>query len=407
MKPPEIRLYSFVVVLCLAIVLAGCVLSPVRLPAVSPTPEPCQSPPGTFKADFAPGTDGSTVAWQVAMTGTYQSIPGDCHLWIITHPTDVNQYWPWSSLDLRRDGTWYIETGIGLPESYGQEFVVGLYLANADADRWLQRYLSEHCREFLEGRCDGLYKTELPLGLTGITSVRVKRHAQSILDDMSDHNTLLWKKADGWSNGSPFWTGWRADHIQFANGSMSLCLDDLPCKADTAACSGQPYASGEYRSRDVYPYGCVEGRFKAARHDGVVTSLFTFYASPPSYQDKDEIDIEILGRDTTRMQVNYCTNGIGGHETMIDLEFDASQDFHTYAFEWSPNTIKWYVDGRLVHTEDGSHGPLPQTPGQIMANLWAGRDVDSWLKAFTYSGSPIYAYYDWIRFSPSSCTVTS
>src|SRR3546814_5746693 len=56
----------------------------------------------------------------------------------------------------------------------------------------------------------------------------------------------------------------------------------------------------------------------------------------------DEIDFEFLGKSPRQVQVNYYTAGKGGHETMIDLGFDASEDFHTYAFEWRPDSIRWF-----------------------------------------------------------------
>ena len=37
-------------------------------------------------------------------------------------------------------------------------------------------------------------------------------------------------------------------------------------------------------------------------------------------------DVEILGKDTTKLQTNYFTDGVGGHETVISLGFDASAD---------------------------------------------------------------------------------
>jgi endo-1,3-1,4-beta-glycanase ExoK len=234
--------------------------------------------------------------------------------------------------------------------------------------------------------------------LTRFFEANVSTCSPALLDNMNDYNTALWHKADGWWNGLPFWNGWRADHVEFSSGIMSLRLDDQPCPS---GCSGQPYASGEYRTNNFYRFGRVEGRFKAAKGDGVVSSLFIYTGSSDG-NPHDEIDIEILGKDTTKMQVNYFTNGVGGHETLIDLGFDASFDFHTYAFEWSPTTIKWYVDGNLVHTEDGSSGPLPTTPGRIMMNLWPGTGVDDWLGPFTYT-TPIYAYYDWIKYAPLEC----
>ena len=62
-----------------------------------------------------------------------------------------------------------------------------------------------------------------------------------------------------------------------------------------------------------------------------MTSLFT-YTGPAEGTQHDEIDIEFLGNDTTKMQVNYYVNGVGGHEAIINLGFDAAASAHEYAF---------------------------------------------------------------------------
>jgi hypothetical protein len=41
---------------------------------------------------------------------------------------------------------------------------------------------------------------------------------------------------------------------------------------------------------------------------------------------------------------------------LIDLEFDASVDFHRYAIEWNPSGIRCFVDGELVFTRTGRNG---------------------------------------------------
>jgi beta-glucanase (GH16 family) len=217
-------------------------------------------------------------------------------------------------------------------------------------------------------------------------------------DDMNGYNTGLFQKADGWTNGDPFNVGWRADHVNFSGGFMSITLDKQSCPS---GCSNRPYASGEYRTSSNYGYGRYEGRLKPAKGSGIVAaSLFT-YTGPSDNQPWDEIDIEILGKDTSKVQLNYYTNGVGGHETLIDLGFDAAAGFHTYAFEWTASSIRWYVDGRLVHTENGSRGPLPTHRSKLMMNLWPGIGVDSWLGPFNYS-SPLQYQVDWVRYTPLS-----
>lgn len=199
-----------------------------------------------------------------------------------------------------------------------------------------------------------------------------------------------WHKADGWSNGAPFLNGWCQDQVSFVNGLMSVTLESKSCATEV-------YASGEYRSNDFYGYGYYEARFRAVSGAGLVTSLFT-YTGASDGNPHDEIDMEILGQDTTRLQVNYWSNGVE-HPVMINLGFDAADAMHVYAFEWTQNTINWYVDNILVHTEDGSNGNLPSTPGRIMVNAWAC-SATAWCGGFNPASLPVVVQYDWLGYGP-------
>ncbi len=214
-------------------------------------------------------------------------------------------------------------------------------------------------------------------------------------DNFDTYNTTLWQKADGWTNGDPFDCGWQADNVFFNSGIMTLQLDDTGCP-----CSDRNYASGEYRSNGHYQYGTYTVRMKAVAQDGVVSSFFIF-TGPSEGNPWDEIDIEITGNHPTQLQTNYYTNNVGGHEAVVDLGFDASADFHTYSIEWLPDMINWYVGDDpavLVHSENGSNGDLPTTPGRIMMNFWPGTDtVNDWLGNFIYT-SPLQAQYDFVSF---------
>ena len=211
-------------------------------------------------------------------------------------------------------------------------------------------------------------------------------------DDMDSLNTALWYRSDGWTNGSPFNCGWKADHCSFQNGLMVLTLDNQPS-------SGKPYTSDEYRSNAFYGYGTLEASIKAATNDGIVGGSMFFYTGPGDGNPHDEIDIEFIKGN---LSTTYFTNGVGGPETMIQLGFDPSIAFHSYKIEWHPDTISWYVDGTKVRSAANSQGALPSTPGRIMANLWPGDSTENnWLGVLKYT-SPIQVQYDWIRYTPYS-----
>ncbi|WP_297417629.1 glycoside hydrolase family 16 protein [Clostridium sp.] len=203
-------------------------------------------------------------------------------------------------------------------------------------------------------------------------------------------NTTTWMKSDGWTNGSMFNCTWRASNVNFSNGVMNLTLS-----GDTQGGS-KPYASAEYRTNDTCSYGRYYVNMKPAKNPGIVSSFFT-YTGPTDGTPWDEIDIEFLGKDTTKVQFNYFTNGVGNHEYIYNLGFDASTSYHTYAFNWQPNYIAWLVDGKEVYRATNN---IPSHPGKIMMNLWPGTGVDSWLGA--YDGvTPINAYYDWVAYDPT------
>jgi len=214
----------------------------------------------------------------------------------------------------------------------------------------------------------------------------------SLWASMDAHNTAVWQKAD-WTNGGMFNCGWRPDHISFAGGLMTI-------KLDNASSYGKPFTSGEYRTWNTFTYGTFETNMKAAKGSGLVTSFFTYTGSP-----WDEIDVEVLGKNTNQVQFNYFVSGVGSHEKVVDLGFDASAGYHKYKIEYGNGYINWYVDGAwkwgVNNTGLNAHNgaAMPSHPMQIMLNLWPGTGVDGWLGAFSYGGAK-YANYDYVLYTP-------
>lgn len=187
--------------------------------------------------------------------------------------------------------------------------------------------------------------------------------------------------ADGWSNGSVFNCTWRRDNAVIEDGTMRIFVSK----------EGNGYYGGEYRANDTYSYGLYSVCMKAAKCSGVISSFFIYTGHP-----WDEIDIEFLGNDTTKIQFNYYTDGVGGHEYIYDLGFDASEEFHEYAFLWEPDRITWFVDGVEVYRAEKN---IPSHPGQIMMNVWNTIGVDGWCGRLDESALPATAEYRWINYS--------
>lgn len=236
-----------------------------------------------------------------------------------------------------------------------------------------------------ESQTETVQTSETPASTAETAESSVLADLTGTYDNVSDR----FEFSDGWSNGSMFNCTWRKSNGSFSDGSMKLTIDkDLLDKP--------PYSGAEFRSKDFYGYGMYEVVMKPIKNDGVVSSFFT-YTGPSDNNPWDEIDIEFLGKDTTKVQFNYFTDSKGNHEYLYDLGFDASEDFHTYGFDWREDGITWYVDGEAVYTAAEN---LPSTPSKIMMNVWPGTGVDGWLNAFDGT-VPLTAEYKSVDFTPA------
>ena len=209
-------------------------------------------------------------------------------------------------------------------------------------------------------------------------------------DGFNSYDKDAWHKARNYSNGSVFYCTWREANIVFNDGIMEMSI-----KEDTGETEYEKYSGGEYRTDHFYHYGLYQVNMKPIKNDGVVSSFFV-YTGPSDNRNWDEIDIEFIGKDTTKVQFNYFTKGKGNHEYVYYLGFDASEEFHEYAFDWQEDSITWYVDGKPVYraTKD-----IPSTPGQIMMNIWNVADSSAdWAGKFDEGYLPVRAEYQWIGY---------
>ncbi|MBC7768360.1 MAG: family 16 glycosylhydrolase [Phycisphaerales bacterium] len=201
-----------------------------------------------------------------------------------------------------------------------------------------------------------------------------------------------WRVADGWSNGE--WTAndWRRSQVRVVPQGLDMLLS-------SSRRGEKRYSSGELQSEQLYRYGYFETRMQVPRGSGLVTGFFT-YTRPAGENTWDEIDIEILGRDTRSIQFTYFRRG-RQHITTLPLPFDAADEQHTYGFEWTPRAIRWYVDGRLFHEEAGENGPLPQTAQRLYLHLWNSETLTDWLGPILPWQGPWRVTVSCIAYAPS------
>lgn len=171
-----------------------------------------------------------------------------------------------------------------------------------------------------------------------------------------------------------------------------------------AAASGfgaNPYKGGEYRTKEAFTYGRFEVNYKPAKGNGILSTFFTYFdgtSTDPWGADKwNEIDLEILGRYNDNIQFNTITPGQVNHVRSHYSSFDPTEDYHTYAIEWTPVFIAWFIDGVEVYRQMQSHVRTVTRPQKIMMNIWQPAFIN-WVGTFDPSILPVFAYYDWVSY---------
>ncbi|MHC4258364.1 MAG: family 16 glycosylhydrolase [Planctomycetota bacterium] len=182
--------------------------------------------------------------------------------------------------------------------------------------------------------------------------------------------------------------------MTFQDGTMRLHLK----KQETEK---KDYTGAEYRTKEKFLYGRYVVSAKFPKGSGIVTSFFTFRA--PAIPKWQEIDVEVLGKDTSHVQFTHHWGKPPKSEWIaetFELDFTTDSDFHEYAFEWIPGQITWFLDGEKRYTASDENIPyLPQQilPQQIMMNIWINHNPD-WVGEVDESAMPTYAAYDYVKY---------
>lgn len=149
---------------------------------------------------------------------------------------------------------------------------------------------------------------------------------------------------------------------------LAMALDDVPCSTNPNACGGCAYASCHLRTGACYSYGTYEVLMRASFPSTVPTlACFSTYTDDPQH---NEIDICFNDNDSI-LHAAYFNGENGDKEILqpVNLGFSSSSGYNHFSFVWSPNSIVWSVNGKVVHTATQSNGKIPWLPQQIVLIL--------------------------------------
>lgn len=207
-----------------------------------------------------------------------------------------------------------------------------------------------------------------------------------------DHvDSRAWEISHGWSNGAHQGCTWSKNKVRIESGHLALALERIP--------SGAPvYECGEIQSRGFFHYGTYEVRMRAARASGVNSAFFA-YVGPTHGQPHDEIDFEVLGRNTRDVQVNTFVSGMSGHGEMVPNGTDVADQFVDYAFEWAPDKVRWFVNGKLKREIAAPAADVPSHAAKIYLSIWSGQGLDGWLGRFEEPREPLKMFVEYVAFT--------
>ncbi|MEM9571086.1 MAG: family 16 glycosylhydrolase [Pseudomonadota bacterium] len=158
----------------------------------------------------------------------------------------------------------------------------------------------------------------------------------------------------------------RASSVNFSEEGMDLSIEIK----DEWMPNDWFWDGAEVTTEETFHYGYYEVEMKAAKGSGLVSSLFT-YTGPFHGTHHDEIDIEFLGNRPEHVEFNVFQDGESHGAKRYKLDFDASEEFHHYGFDWQPDYIHWYLNGEIVHRFEQAEF-VPKLRKKIMVNLWTG-----------------------------------
>ncbi|OCH84696.1 glycoside hydrolase [Obba rivulosa] len=161
-------------------------------------------------------------------------------------------------------------------------------------------------------------------------------------------------------------------------GGLELFLERPSGKITTKDGVNDKVATGAtVNSTFTILYGRVTFYVSGPLVPGIVTAAILVGDS------HDEIDIELLGGDSTHWQTNVFAPSPRDHGTIYgvfsgleDYAHGNAEDPHAYTIDWSPQRIAWSVDGREVRaltpdqTLKNSARHYPVRPMRIQLGIW-------------------------------------
>ncbi|WP_191965510.1 MULTISPECIES: family 16 glycosylhydrolase [Haloferax] len=128
--------------------------------------------------------------------------------------------------------------------------------------------------------------------------------------------------------------------------NVYISMDTLVIKAEKKPQNGKTYTTGVASPRRDFSYGFFEASVKVPP---IATGFWPAFWMTPVDAWPPEIDIFEFFGDDPRAHMTYHYNDLLGLKKKANGAAavpNPSSNFHTYAVDWAPEKIVWYIDGQ-------------------------------------------------------------
>eukprot|EP01103_Thecamoeba_quadrilineata_P014817 TRINITY_DN4510_c0_g1_i1.p1 TRINITY_DN4510_c0_g1~~TRINITY_DN4510_c0_g1_i1.p1 ORF type:complete len:250 (+),score=15.75 TRINITY_DN4510_c0_g1_i1:3-752(+) len=141
---------------------------------------------------------------------------------------------------------------------------------------------------------------------------------------------------------------------------LAMALDDICESADSSDCNKQSSnaESCHLSSVDVFGYGTYEMLAQISTPNNVDTlDCLGLYNDVPNH-----IEIDFCfhsGQDASSADLAYYNSNNNNpiNQAEVPLGFDTRSGYHHYQFNWFPNSIEWFADGKQIWTTQTEQVP--------------------------------------------------
>lgn len=283
----------------------------------------------------------------------------------------------------------------------------------ATGDQGFKIYLNAvySFKGFIDNKVDS-NEVEIPL--------MVRSYAQVWSDEFngtagSAPDSTIWAPENGDGSKAAAGGGWGNRERQYyiptlakITSAGAVQIDATTTGASEYSCyykGGCEWISSKYitKGKIAFKYGRMEARIKGPVGAGTWAAFWMLGAD---IDDRlwpwcGEIDVtELIGK-SPNLGYGYLhgllSGGAGGRGTTVDMPKGFADDYHTYAIDWLPDQINWYLDGVLYGSQQKRDKDwVFDHEFYLIMNLAMGGNlggtVESGLKQASMS-------IDWIRFS--------